>query len=312
MALETMDVCSLESITRRLRVVDKYNLAATCTQVRSTLCVLFAAWDLALADEIAASVEANQTTGTFAMRRYEAERSVPWAVPWTWPTSKMCEPPAMVFEYEGGGCHAYEHVFMRNVEVTYCLKPMRDPTVDKVHGDKPVFRARPVITGASYGKVNTLTGIPTKAVSWEVRPEARPPGTLYLEGDPVVGDEAVVYTREYNVVHADVRTVNPRVRLELMGDSVFARQNYVDAAGDRAGPRAPNPKVANGRAHINMQQLRLYIQKPTMTPAMRARAQRHAFAWQCDRCTLLNARAAAKCVACKTGKRPPGIVQRRR
>ena len=98
-----------------------------------------------------------------------------------------------------------------------------------------------------------------------------------------------------------------------MGESIVDRSNY--NASHVAWHR---------KGHVNMHQLRLYIDPPTVTQAMRERAKKEEEqqqqqvektkqdSWQCRFCTLTNGRYALKCSACRMGKRPSGIVKRRR
>ena len=72
----------------------------------------------------------------------------------------------------------------------------------------------------------------------------------------------VVYVHTHTVVSAEVCTVNPRVKLELMGTSVLDRHHY------KCGS-----KVKGARSHINMTQLRLYIKTAVVSPAMKKRAR---------------------------------------
>ena len=303
MSLELMNLDFFDSVLKTLSVSDKYSLAATCTQIRVILGGFFEEWDMEIAESIASHLNADHTSRSFHMEVYDSDVHHSYLSAYSWPTTKMEEQPLMTFQYKNnGGCCAYEHGEMTQIDATYRLDPIKDPTVDKIHGDKKIFLAHPIISYAVYGKLETLKNVPVDTISWEIHPEKNEPGTCYFYGEPVEDEENVVYIRTHNVVSVDVAMTNPRMKMELMGVSILNRRHY-----DKN-----THHVRRGNAHINMTQLRLYIKKATLSTAMKKRVQRSAFAWQCPTCTLLNVRSAAKCVTCKIGKRPAGIVKRRR
>ena len=303
MPIELMNVDFFDCILQNMSPFDKYTLAATCTQIRAILYEFFESWDMEIAKSIASCVDADHTTGSYHMEVYNGDTHHPYLSAYCWPTTNMAEKPLMTLQYKNRGCYAYEHGDMREIDATYRLNPMQDPTVDKIHGEKKIFHAHPIISNAVYGKLKTLNNVPVDTISWGVHPEKEEPGTAYFYGEPVVDEEKVVYIRTHNIVSADVSTVNPRIKLELMGVSILDRRHYKGITATH---------VRDGRAHINMSQLRLYIRKAVMSSTMRARSHKSTFAWQCRICTLFNVRSAAKCSACKKGKRPAGVVKRQR
>jgi hypothetical protein len=302
MSIELMNVDFFDCILQDMSPFDKYTLAATCTQIRVILYELFESWDMEIAKGIASHVDADHTSRSFHMKVFDSGVHHSYLSAYSWPTTKMEEEPLMILQYKNNrGCYAYEHGDMGKIDATYRLDPIEDPTVDKIHGEKKIFYAHPIISYAVFGKLKTLKNVPVDTISWEIHPEKNEPGTGYFYGEPVVDEEQAVYIRTHNVVSADVSTVNPRIKLELMGVSMLDRAHYKETH-----------QVRDGRAHINMGQLRLYIKKAVMSSTMRARSHKSTLAWQCRTCTLSNMRSAAKCLACKKGKRPAGIVKRHR
>lgn len=257
--LQNKDVS--ECITRTMGPFDKYILAGTCTNIRVILSDFFASWDMEIAKSIASHVDANHTTRSYHMEVFDenSDRSLLFSN--SWPTSKMEEVPLMTFRRnEDAMSNAYELGSMENIKATYRL----DPRLDKnIYGEKKVFYAHPVISSAEYGNLLTLKNVPVDTIEWEVHPpEMNRSGFFY--GPPVwvyVDDAQAVYIGENNIVSADVSTVNPRIKFELMGVSIINRSNY------------NNGPVRVGSALINMLQLRLYIKKAVMSSEMMKRSQ---------------------------------------
>jgi hypothetical protein len=303
MPIELMDVDFFDCVLQNMSPFDKYILAATCTHIRVVLSELFKIWDTEIAQRIASHVDADHTSRSFHMKAYDGSLNHSHLSAYCWPTTKMEVPPLMMFEYKNnGGCHAYEHGGMRDIDATYRLDPIEDPiedpTVDEI-GDKKIFYANPIISSAKYDQLKTLKNVPVDTISWEIHPEKQEAGVAYFYGEPVVYENTVVYIRTHNIVSADVSTINPRIKLELMGVSML----------DHAHCKDPQEQVRGGRAHINMGQLRLYIKKAVVSPSMIVRSKKSALAWQCRTCTFHNVRFATKCTTCKRGKRPSGIVK---
>ena len=252
-----------DTILQNMTVYDKYALAATCTQIRVDLAEFFDAWDLVIAKSIASHVDADHPKRSFHMEVYDSDKLS--SDSYRWPTSTMKVAPLMTLKYnEDGGCHAYEHGAMRQMKGTYELREFEDTTyLSKIHGKKKkILRAHPIISSATFGVLNTLKNLRTTKVSWKIHPDKEAPGDGYLLGEPIVYKNNVVYVRMHTLVSAEVCTVNPRVELELMGTSMLDRHHY-----------ERGPKIKGARSHINMTQLRLYIKKAVVSPAMKKRAR---------------------------------------
>ena len=299
MSLECINTDFFDCVVTPLNVFDKFNLAATCTEIRVRLSDFFKAWDAELARLMASSIDKNHTSGSFRMQTYVDHDffDFNFLAADSWITSKMSVPPIMTFNHTGEGCHAFEHGEMMNMDVRYRLDQIADPTPDNEFADKEVLYATPLLSNAHFGALQTLSQIPVKDISWEIHHDKQRSDTSYLTEDKAI------YIRTHNVVSADVSTVNPRVNLELMGVSMLDRRYY----------NASTNEATDCCAHINMLQLRVYIAPATLTSAMRQRAALHSSSrWSCRHCTLLNTRHARVCRACKRGKRPSGIVKRHR
>lgn len=261
MSLERMELDFYDCITTPLSVLDKLALAACCTKIRVALSPLFEEWDHEFATLCSLSIQPNDPNCTFLMKHYDKHNfDLGFARNW-WPTTQATIPPSMTFVYNRGGCMAFEHGHME-MDVTYRLDPIEDPTRDKVHEGKEVHCASPLLWNARFEPLKTISKVPAMAIVWNVHHHKKEMGVGYFIGNPVVqGDDRVVYVRTHNLVSVDVSTDNPRVSLELMGVSILDRNVYNES------------NCAFGcRAHINMKQLRIYVKKPSLTHAMKKRA----------------------------------------
>ena len=232
------DTDFFECITSTLHVVDKFNLASTCTEVRCLLSVFFDDWDKEMAQRYASIIE-KEVNGWFCMTEYPSHFFDFEVACFNWKNTKMKYPPAMTLQHSVLDCFAYEHVLIHELEMEY----VADWKNEDVNG------TRLYISKARFGDLQTVSGLPVESLTWEIYEKNI---DMLQPVSRCATDQRVLYIRNYIPVSADIRLVNPRFKIEASGELFVDCYNYEDS-------------------HVNMEQLRLYIQKPTMTDAMRNR-----------------------------------------
>jgi hypothetical protein len=250
--LQTMTTDFFECVLDSMDLTDKFALASTCKEIRNTLSMFFDDWDLKLAELVAKQIDTSRNNKTYKMKEYGNLQVSAFHRRWLWPTTeKIDENPLMVYEYNGGGCYAYEHGHV-SADVNYELKSIKDPTWENDHQGKSVFRAEPKLSNTKFDDLKTTMDIPGVKYNWNVHHDTKEPGVGYFLGDPVTtyGENQVTYVRTHNVVSLQITTINPRINIEAMGVAMLDWENY-------KGPDV----TSRCRMHINMNQLRLYVSK---------------------------------------------------
>lgn len=250
-----------------LDVLDKWATAAVCTRMRCTLQVFFRDWDLEFATRWCATrIDRDHPNDSFVMRTYDPSH-FPFSTG-RWPTTSRADtPPLMVFEYDDAkeGCLAFEHGRVVEMDVEYLLDPYHtfDGHASNANETRRSFVATPQVSndGLVFRPLRTLSALPIRSCAWKVHPNAKEFGCFYLMHPVVNTPERVVYHRPNLVVSAEAETVNPRVSVETMGVLMLHKKHYDDAS-----------KTAyKCTAHVNMEQLRVYVTPMTVTNGMKAR-----------------------------------------
>ena len=234
-----LDTDFLQCITSTLNVIDRFNFASTCTEVRFLLSVFFDDWDKEMAQRYASIIE-KEVHGWFCMTEYPSHFFDFEVACFNWKNTKIEYPPVMTIQHGVLDCFAYEHVSMHELDMQYVSE----------WEDEDVHVTRLHITKAIFSDFKTVRGLPVKSLTWEI-PEKDV--DMLQPVSRFATDEKVLYLRCYVPVSADICLVNPRFKIEASGELFVDCYNEEDS-------------------HVNMEQLRLYIQKPTMTDAMKKRA----------------------------------------
>lgn len=229
--MQSMPLDFFHCLTQQMSIFEKYRLSSCSASLRLLLKDLFCTWDDEFADHISSMVD---YFSKFEMRMFSEGRGKE-----SWITTKMCVPPRMTLEWKRG-CHAFEHVRLTDMSVRYEVEPLFPEA----------FVAKPIILYAEFGEVETLRTVPVKEIVWEVHHDKEPLNEAFMLGSPFIHKGTEIYVRTHNVVSADVSTVHPRVRIEMMGIAELHRDNY-----------DPSNSIMGAEGHINMTQLRLYVQR---------------------------------------------------